>query len=85
MRVGLLFAVGLGLAACDTAVGTEVSSSLSPGQAFRYTSFCPLATCWGTMEGHYRMRREDDGGEFDVAIGRFWLTKEKMLAGDEVE
>ena len=58
---------------------------LSPGQAFRYTSFCPLATCWGTMEGHYRMRREDDGGEFDVAIGRFWLTKEKMLAGDEVE
>ena len=45
---------------------------LQPGQTFRYQSFCPLATRWGTMEGTYRMRR-DDGTEFDVAIPRFVL------------
>ena len=45
---------------------------LEPGQAFKYQSFCPLPTTWGTMEGTYRMRR-DDGAEFDVAIGRFYL------------
>src|SRR3989442_1450029 len=29
---------------------------LEPGQAFKYQSFCPLPTPWGTMEGTYRMR-----------------------------
>ena len=43
---------------------------LEPGQQFQYQSFCPLPTRWGTMEGTYRMRR-DDGAEFDVAIARF--------------
>ena len=45
---------------------------VAPGQSFRYQSFCPLPTTWGTMEGTYRMRR-DDGTEFDVAIPRFVL------------
>ena len=45
---------------------------LAPGEAFKYQSFCPLRTPWGTMEGTYRMRR-DDGREFDAAIGRFYL------------
>jgi ApaG protein len=45
---------------------------LAPGQAFKYQSFCPLRTEWGTMEGTYHFRR-DDGTEFDVAIGRFYL------------
>ena len=45
---------------------------LEPGQAFKYQSFCPLRTEWGTMEGSYRFRR-DDGTEFDVEIGRFYL------------
>ena len=45
---------------------------LEPGQAFRYQSFCPLKTPWGTMEGTYRMRR-DNGETFDVTIGRFYL------------
>lgn len=45
---------------------------LAPGQAFKYQSFCPLRTEWGTMEGTYRFRH-DDGGEFDAVIGRFYL------------
>ena len=46
---------------------------LAPGESFEYTSFCPLDTEWGTMEGKYQMQRED-GEFFDVAIGRFFLT-----------
>ena len=52
---------------------------LEPGQAFRYQSFCPLKTPWGTMEGTYQMRR--DGGEtFDVKVGRFYLKTEQQAA-----
>lgn len=50
---------------------------LEPNRAFKYASFCTLATHWGTMEGRYRMRRSD-GSEFDAAIGRFWLTSEQQ-------
>jgi ApaG protein len=46
---------------------------LGPGESFEYTSFCPLNTEWGTMEGTYRMEREG-GKRFDVHIGRFYLT-----------
>jgi ApaG protein len=46
---------------------------LEPGQAFKYQSFCPLPTAWGTMEGTYQMER-DDGETFDAAIGRFYLS-----------
>lgn len=45
---------------------------LEAGEAFKYQSFCPLRTRWGTMEGSYQMTR-DDGTEFDVEIGRFYL------------
>jgi ApaG protein len=47
---------------------------LEPGQAFKYQSFCPLKTPWGTMEGEYQMRR-DDGETFDARIDRFYLRK----------
>lgn len=47
--------------------------NLAPGDVFEYTSFCPLDTEWGTMEGTYRMQRED-GTTFDAAIGRFYLA-----------
>ena len=47
--------------------------NLAPGDAFEYTSFCPLNTEWGTMEGTYHMQ-QDDGTLFDVAIGRFYLA-----------
>ena len=46
---------------------------LEPGQAFKYQSFCPLRTPWGTMEGEYLMRR-DDGATFEAKIGRFYLV-----------
>jgi ApaG protein len=47
---------------------------LAPGEGFKYTSYCPLPTRWGTMEGAYQF--ESDAGElFDVKIGRFYLTE----------
>jgi len=46
---------------------------LAPGEGFKYASACPLRTQWGTMEGTYLMRR-DDGTEFEVVVGRFFLT-----------
>ena len=51
---------------------------LEPGQAFKYQSYCPLKTQWGTMEGSYRFRR-DVGEEFEVKIGRFYLTMPKQV------
>jgi ApaG protein len=45
---------------------------LEPGQAFKYQSFCPLRTTWGTMEGTYQMRY-DTGEIFEVQIARFYL------------
>lgn len=47
--------------------------NIAPGDTFEYTSFCPLDTEWGTMEGTYHMQRED-GTMFDVVIGRFYLA-----------
>ena len=49
---------------------------LAPGEGFKYTSYCPLRTPWGTMEGTYRF--VTTGGEvLDVKIGRFYLTQKK--------
>ena len=46
---------------------------LDPGEAFEYTSFCPLPTSMGTMQGSYTMRTR--GGErFDAAISPFTLA-----------
>jgi ApaG protein len=55
--------------------------NLAPGDVFEYTSFCPLDTDWGTMEGTYQMQRED-GTLFDAMIGRFYLA---MNASQAVE
>jgi ApaG protein len=46
---------------------------LGPGEAFEYTSFCPLPTEVGTMEGHYRMQR-DSGEVFLAEVPRFTLA-----------
>lgn len=48
---------------------------LPPGESFTYSSFCPLSTPWGTMEGSYTMLRED-GEPLEVRIGRFYLAAE---------
>jgi ApaG protein len=47
---------------------------LEPGDAFEYTSFCPLTTPVGTMEGHYVMVLLASGERFDAEIGRFTLA-----------
>lgn len=46
---------------------------LAPGESFEYTSFCPLPTAVGTMEGSYRMVL-DDGESFDARIEPFSLA-----------
>ncbi len=46
---------------------------LSPGEAFEYTSFCPLRTPVGAMHGSYRMLRAD-GESFDAVIAPFSLA-----------
>ncbi len=55
----------------DGVVGEQ--PDLAPGDSFEYTSSCPMATEWGTMEGTYTFERED-GSRFEVAIGRFFLV-----------
>lgn len=47
--------------------------TLGPGQTFEYSSFVPLRTSWGTMEGTYQFRNED-GSHFDAHIARFFLV-----------
>ncbi len=45
---------------------------LNPGESFTYSSYCPLNTPWGTMEGTYTMA-DDSGNKFKVKIARFYL------------
>ncbi|MEM6257077.1 MAG: Co2+/Mg2+ efflux protein ApaG [Planctomycetota bacterium] len=51
---------------------------LAPGEAFKYHSFAVLPTPWGTMEGHYDFRAEDNQAQLEVAIGRFYLTQQSV-------
>ena len=46
---------------------------LPPGTTFEYTSFCPLPTSFGTMEGTYQMRTAA-GELFEIEIGQFSLV-----------
>jgi ApaG protein len=45
---------------------------LGPGDSFEYSSFCPMTTPWGTMEGSLTFER--DGQPFEVAVRRFYLV-----------
>lgn len=47
---------------------------LAPGESFEYTSFCPLTTPFGTMEGSYQMVT-DGGDTFRAAIAQFALSQ----------
>ena len=47
---------------------------LSPGESFEYSSYCPLATPFGTMEGSYQMLTES-GETFDAQIAPFVLSE----------
>jgi ApaG protein len=46
---------------------------IPPGASFEYTSFCPLPTSFGTMQGTYEMRTAA-GELFEVEIGQFSLV-----------
>lgn len=47
---------------------------LAPGGSFEYTSFCPLATSVGAMQGSYQMVTEDGDG-FEAEIAPFTLAR----------
>ncbi len=47
--------------------------TLRPGEAFEYTSFCPLRSPFGTMEGHYVMVALATGEHFEARIAPFSL------------
>lgn len=43
------------------------------GETFEYTSFCPLQTAFGVMQGHYEMI-DDNGKIFNAPIDPFQLA-----------
>jgi len=47
---------------------------LRPGEAFTYTSGCPLPTPFGMMEGTYQMVT-GEGDRFDARIAPFTLSE----------
>lgn len=49
---------------------------LAPGQSFEYTSWCPLETHWGTMEGWFAFDAADgeEPRRVMVRVGRFYLV-----------
>jgi ApaG protein len=47
---------------------------IPPGQSFEYTSFCPLTTSFGSMEGTYQLVTTD-GASFDAEIAPFALSE----------
>jgi ApaG protein len=57
---------------------------LEPGLAFSYTSYCPIATQWGTMEGTYTFTRRD-GTLFEAEIARFYLVEPSLLPRSNAE
>ncbi|MBK8263289.1 MAG: Co2+/Mg2+ efflux protein ApaG [Nannocystis sp.] len=50
-----------------------VQPVLPPGESFKYTSFCPLRTPFGTMQGSYQMVTKR-GDTIDAAIAPFTLS-----------
>jgi len=51
---------------------------LAPGEAFEYSSFCPLETAVGSMHGRYHMVT-DDGQSFEAEIAPFTLAVPNAL------
>jgi ApaG protein len=47
---------------------------LAPGASFEYTSFCPLKTAVGAMQGHYEMLVVATGETFAAEIAPFTLA-----------
>jgi ApaG protein len=51
---------------------------LSPGSSFEYTSYCPLKTAVGSMQGSYQMVTAN-GDRFDAMIAPFTLAVPNAL------
>ena len=51
---------------------------LEPGEAFKYSSFCPLRTDFGIMKGTYQMVYDDETG-FDAEIAPFQLASPQSM------
>jgi ApaG protein len=51
---------------------------LPPGSSFEYTSYCPLKTSVGSMQGSYQMMTAD-GEKFDAQIAPFTLAAPHAL------
>ena len=51
---------------------------LQPGGSFEYTSYCPLKTAVGSMQGSYQMVTAD-GEKFDAQIAPFTLAVPNAL------
>jgi len=52
--------------------------TIEPNSFFEYTSFCPLRTPVGFMEGSYRVLNKE-GKEFSVKIKKFRLLASQVL------
>jgi ApaG protein len=51
---------------------------LTPGSSFEYTSYCPLKTSVGSMQGSYQMMTAD-GETFEAQIAPFTLAAPHAL------
>jgi ApaG protein len=51
---------------------------LTPGSSFEYTSYCPLKTSVGSMQGSYQMMTAD-GEKFEARIAPFTLAAPHAL------
>jgi ApaG protein len=51
---------------------------LTPGSSFEYTSYCPLKTSVGSMQGNYQMMTAD-GEKFEAQIAPFTLAAPHAL------
>jgi ApaG protein len=49
---------------------------LAPGESFEYTSFCPIETHWGTMEGWFQFDSMDEEQPRQIVarVARFYLV-----------
>ena len=64
--------------ACSSPPPSEETPVLEPGGSFEYTSYCPLTTAVGTMQGRYTMATPD-GATFDAEIAPFTLATPNAL------
>ena len=51
---------------------------IKPGESFSYTSYCPIKTPIGSMEGSFRMVNEEKD-EFEVKVKKFKLLAHQIF------